>query len=59
MCECCEPKPSSPALAGATSPREGGKCERGKDPKTCTAEQIKECHGDDAEHECAAAEGSK
>ena len=30
MCECCKPKT----------------CEKGKDPKTCTEEQIKECHGD-------------
>ena len=38
MCDCCKPK----------------KCEKGKDPKTCTAEQVKECHGDAREHECAA-----
>jgi len=38
MCDCCKPK----------------KCEKGKDPKTCTAEQVKECHGDARDHECAA-----
>jgi hypothetical protein len=38
MCDCCEPKT----------------CEKGKDPKTCTAEQVKECHGDAREHACAA-----
>ncbi len=27
-------------------------CEKGKDPKTCSPEQIKECHGDVAEHPC-------
>ena len=37
MCECCEPVE---------------KCEKGKDPKTCTPEQIKECHGDDPKHSC-------
>ena len=39
MCDCCKPKT----------------CEKGKDPKACTAEQIKECHGDAPKHECAAA----
>ncbi len=28
------------------------KCEKGKDPKTCSPEQIKECHGDSATHPC-------
>jgi hypothetical protein len=28
------------------------KCEKGKDPKKCTSEQIKECHGEAAEHSC-------
>ena len=28
------------------------KCEKGKDPKTCSPEQIKECHGDTATHPC-------
>jgi hypothetical protein len=28
------------------------KCEKGKDPKKCTPEQIKECHGEAAEHSC-------
>ncbi len=27
-------------------------CEKGKDPKTCTPEQIRECHGDAREHCC-------
>ncbi len=40
MCECCNPD----------APVE--KCEKGKDPKTCTPEQIKECHGDTAKHPC-------
>ena len=29
-------------------------CEKGKDPKTCSPEQIKECHGDTATHPCEA-----
>ncbi len=36
MCECCEPKT----------------CEKGRDPKTCSEEQIKECHGDSSKHSC-------
>jgi hypothetical protein len=28
------------------------KCEKGKDPKTCSPEQIKECHGDTPVHPC-------
>jgi hypothetical protein len=28
------------------------KCEKGKDPKTCSPKQIKECHGDTAKHSC-------
>ena|GEM_PF-1973452 len=36
MCECCKPKT----------------CEKGKDPNTCTDEQIKECHGDTTKHDC-------
>lgn len=27
-------------------------CHKGKDPKECTPEQIKECHGDVKEHPC-------
>jgi hypothetical protein len=38
MCECCKPEPK--------------KCEKDKDPKTCTPEQVKECHGDTEKHEC-------
>jgi len=28
-------------------------CEKGEDPKTCTAEQIRKCHGDTDKHSCA------
>jgi hypothetical protein len=28
------------------------KCDKGKDPKECSPEQIKECHGDEKEHSC-------
>ena len=42
MCECCKPKT----------------CEKGKDPKTCTEEQIKECHGDSAKHSCVETKGT-
>jgi hypothetical protein len=28
------------------------KCEKGKDPKTCSLEQIRKCHGKDAGHPC-------
>jgi len=28
------------------------KCEKGKDPKTCSPKQIKECHGDSKKHPC-------
>ena len=31
------------------------KCEKGKDPKTCSPEQIKECHGDTNVHTCETA----
>jgi len=27
-------------------------CEKDKDPKTCSPEQIRECHGDAAKHPC-------
>jgi len=27
-------------------------CEKGRDPKTCSAEQIKECHGEVEKHPC-------
>jgi hypothetical protein len=37
MCERCKPVE---------------KCEKGKDPKTCTPEQIEECHGEAPKHEC-------
>jgi len=32
-------------------------CEKGMDPKTCSPEQIRECHGDGAGHSCATAAG--
>lgn len=28
------------------------KCEKGKDPKKCTPEQVRECHGDVKKHPC-------
>lgn len=28
------------------------KCEKGKDPKTCSPEQIRKCHGDASGHPC-------
>jgi len=28
------------------------KCEKGKDPKTCSPGQIKECHGETKVHSC-------
>ena len=28
------------------------KCHKGKNPKDCTPEQIRECHGDAREHSC-------
>ena len=28
------------------------KCDKGKDPKKCSPEQIKKCHGDAKEHSC-------
>jgi len=28
------------------------RCEKGKDPKTCSPQQVKECHGDTAKHPC-------
>ena len=31
-------------------------CEKGKDPKTCDAEQVKECHGETEKHACGEAE---
>lgn len=32
--------------------KEKEKCHKGKDPKECSEEQIKECHGDSKKHEC-------
>lgn len=40
MCDCCKPKT----------------CEKGKEPGTCADEQVKECHGDAKEHDCAKTE---
>ena len=28
------------------------KCQKARDPKTCTPQQIKECHGDVETHPC-------
>ncbi|MFQ6040471.1 MAG: hypothetical protein ACE5PV_06405 [Candidatus Poribacteria bacterium] len=28
------------------------KCHKGQNPKECTPEQIRECHGDVREHPC-------
>ena len=33
------------------------KCEKGKDPKKCGPEQIRECHGEAAKHSCEAPAG--
>lgn len=30
-------------------------CEKGRDPKTCDAAQIKECHGETEKHACGEA----
>jgi len=35
-------------------PKAAKKCEKGKDPKSCTPEQIRECHGEAAKHPCEA-----
>ena len=35
------------------------KCEKGKDPKKCTAEQIRECHGEAAKHPCGSSPEKK
>jgi hypothetical protein len=35
------------------------KCHKGKNPKECTPEQIKECHGDVKEHPCEETEDKK
>jgi len=35
------------------------KCEKGKDPKKCTPEQIRECHGDAPKHPCVTPAGKK
>jgi hypothetical protein len=35
------------------------KCHKGKDPKKCTPEQIKECHGDAKKHPCEKPESKK
>ncbi len=31
------------------------KCPKGKNPSTCTPEEIKECHGDTKDHPCEGA----
>jgi hypothetical protein len=35
-----------------TAKQQPKECEKGKDPKACTPEQIRECHGDAKSHEC-------
>jgi hypothetical protein len=35
------------------------KCHKGKNPKECTPEQIKKCHGNVKEHPCEDSEGKK
>lgn len=35
------------------------KCHKGKNPKECTPEQIRECHGDASEHPCEELESKK
>ncbi len=47
MCDCCGKKAEAKSAVATAE-----KCEKGKDPKSCSAEQIRECHGD-AEHACA------
>jgi len=42
-------------MCGSCGCSETPKCEKGKDPKTCGPEQIKECHGDTATHPCESA----
>ena len=35
------------------------KCHKGKNPKECSPEQIKECHGDVKEHRCEDSKSKK
>jgi len=35
------------------------KCEKGKDPGTCSPEQIRECHGETATHPCETGASTK
>ncbi len=35
------------------------KCHKGKKPKECTPEQIRECHGDAKKHPCEEPESEK
>ena len=35
------------------------KCHKGKKPKECTLEQIRECHGDVREHPCEKPESKR
>jgi len=35
------------------------RCHEGKDPKKCTPEQIKKCHGDVSEHPCEEPSGKR
>jgi len=35
------------------------KCHKDKDPKKCTPEQIRRCHGDAKKHDCEEPKGKK
>ena len=35
------------------------KCHKGKDPRECTPEEIKECHGDAKKHPCEKPKGKE
>lgn len=35
------------------------KCEKGKDPKSCSPEQIRKCHGDSTVHPCGSGKAHK
>ena len=39
-------------MADCGEKKDGKCCEKPKDPKECSEEQIKKCHGDNAVHPC-------
>ena len=39
--------------------KDAKKCEKGKDPKACPPEQIRECHGETKKHACEAPVGKE